>query len=540
MAIPFFNKTQNDATWSLKYLERPWAPDRESILEFLAAHASPKSDEDLDPPMLPDESWLTDMRSIRFAPGVFDRMMRVNETADQAYRQAHDVIADVRDLSLRSASSGLAKLHEAITRRRMSEVLEVLEEDLSETKFARPDRVRQIAMLLIRESPDRDAVKVGLLLLGNTGLDPADAADVVLVGSHGEFSRFAVPALQGKVDGWRQLAWAMAKRVEGPARAEAVMALAGAPEPEICQWLLEEGWRDNSYDDGAAFVCATTGGLETALRDGTISLEAAGGLLRSLSAAEIFHHPGLRQLPNGPDIVERYVRQMAASEQALWQFAIARSMHLFATSKYKNWEEDPAPGWTPEVRAHIAEVCAQILRLPGWEDMVHQALLNPDAEERGDAYEVAHLRHMDLWEHWWGLAQSDPGFEEWTRLASHVTAARVDSFLRLADERLNFELESDSRHIEIVAGALGRFPGKGTHFVYEALGHENRGAWDAIRVLDRWGSANWNAEIMSRMKILAREHPLPRYREPLRQLLDGSFRPPDPIPLDDEPELWET
>lgn len=538
MAFSPFNRTQDDATWSLARLTRPWPGDRVSILDFLRAGVAPDHDSPME---LPDEEWLTDIRSIKFAPGVFDRTMRVNDTPEEAYAQANAVVHAVRGLSANASDRGLARLHAEITRRRMSEVLGIIEELLTETTFSRPDRVRAIAMLLVRESPDRDAVKVGLLLLGKTGMDRVDAADLLIIGGHGEFSRFAVEALRGRVDGWQQIAWEMAKRATGPGRSAAVAALEGATDPAIRQWLLEEGWRDSEYDESAAFCCATTGGLEEALGRGTVSLEAAGGLLQSLARAGMFRERGLRELPNGAQIVEQYVQKMAASEQALWQFDIARSLHLFVASRFAKWGEHPSPEWGPELRSRVADDCAGILRLPGWDELVWRELQNPDERSRRDAYVVAHLRNIDLWDYWWRLAQTDPDFDEWSRLTFRLNGARVDEFIALASERLKPAPGQGFGRLGSIAMAMARFPGKGWEFVRAAVWSANGlHSTQGLRTLGEWGAENWTGEMRAELERAAKFHAEARTREFAGEILGGEWKPPEPIEFDDEPEVWET
>ena len=536
MALSFFNRTQDDGTWSLARLVRPWPKDRIPILEFLRNSAALNHESNSE---LPDEEWLTDMRSIKFAPGVFDRMMRVNDTPEEAYAQANAVVHAVHGLTANASDRGLARLYAAITRRRMSEVLQLIDAVLRETPFSRPERARAIGMLLLRESPDRDPVKVGMLLLGKTEMDRADAEDVLAIGSHGEFSRFAVDALRGRVDGWQRIAWEMAKRATGPGRSAAVVALEGATDPQIRQWLLGEGWRDSDYDESAAFCCATTGGLDEALREGTVSLEAAGGLLQSLARAGMFRERGLRELPNGSRITLDYCERVERTAPATWQFDVARSLHLFVASKHAEWPPDSE--WTAEVRTRIASLCAARLRLPGWEEIVWREIQNTDESARRHAYVVAHLRHMDLWDHWWGLAQSNPAFTEWPRLTFGLTDSRIDAFLELASERLKPAAGEEFGGLGSIAMAMSRFPGKGWEFVKAAIWSRN-GVYstDGLRTMGEWEARNWTAEMRSELERAAGFHSEAHIREFAGEILRGEWHRRQRIEFDEEPEVWES
>jgi hypothetical protein len=538
MTFPLFRRPFDDASWSLARLNRPWAHDRISILEFLRTR-SDSTEDDQEGADLPDEPWLTDMRSIRFAPGVFDRMMRVNDTPDEAYSQANGILRATRGLSERSTDRQLAKLYHEITRRRLSEVLRILERELVETTFRRPERIRKIALLLIRETPGRDAVKVGLLLLRNVGLAVGDVADVVVVGCHGEFTRLASDAMGGASGNARRFVWEMAKRVGGPGRAAAVLELEGATEPDIKQWLLEEGWRDNNYDESAALVCATTGGLEKALNDRTVSLEAAGGLLQALARAGIHKHEGLRELPNGPQIAVRYCELLAADSRAIWQFHVARSLHLFVASKFQDWSEPG--GWTPSVRERIASLCANMLRAPGWEAMAWRDIDSPDERIWNHAYSVAHSLRLDLWDHWWNRAQSDPQFKDWGRLEYWVNAARVDQFLDLARKRLAPLDSAEPWTVGSIAMRMSGFTGKGWDFVRAAMWSPNGvSSIEGLRALGTWGAANWTGEMRAELVRASESLPEQHLREFAQEILRGEWHPPEGIDFGSEPEVWET
>lgn len=539
MAIPFFNKAQADASWSLKYLERPWAEDRVPILQFVRNLPSPSSAD--GPATLPDEEWLTDMRGIRFVPGLFDRVMRVHDAPEGATQQASEILLAWRALTERSSNQNLSRLSDAITSRRMSESLVAYQELVAQERFARPERTRAIARLLLEESPDRDAAKVALLVLAAVGAAPEEAELAMQVGRHGEFTRFAAPVVCGRVEGWERFIWEMARATPGYGRSAAIQYLEGVTDPEIKHWLLYEGWRESDYDESAAFICATTGGLDAALQDGRVTLEAAGGLLQSLARAGFFHHRGLRELPNGPEILAHFIAEMAASEQALWQFDIARSLHLFVGSRHARWEEDLSPEWPAELRASIAGACARILRLPGWDEMVWRDLQDPDERMRHGAYMVAHLRKIDLWDYWWRVAQTDPEFSEWSRLTVHLNGARVDGFLALASERLKPAPGQNFGGLGSIASAMSGFPGKGWDFVHAAIWSENGvSSIGGLRTLGEWGAENWTAEMSAELKRASERHPEAHIREFAGEILRGEWQPPERIEFDEEPEVWET
>lgn len=530
MPLPLFSRAQDDATWSLKHVPRPWPTDRQPIVDFVREHTDPDGTVS-DALLLPDEDWLPSMRDIKFVPGLFDSMMLSHEDEKGALEQANSILVTLRDLLGRASARSLQRFHEAVVRERLSEVMGILAELFEEERWRKPDRLRAVGRMLVKESPERDLVKLGLLFIVIAGPEPGDDELALAVGRHGEFTKYAVPVVHRRAQGWEQFIWNMAKGMPGYGRSDAIGYLEGVDDPEIRLWLLNEGWRESDYNESAAYVCATTGGLEEALANNTISLEAAGGLLQALCRAGIMESngwKGLRELPNGPTIVTGYVERLRIQDRELWQYSIARSLRLFAESRLGKWDDRPAPGWTPEVRRNILRTCDEVLEFDGWEAMARDGLRTTNSTTHREAWSVAHSLRLDLWEYWWERALAEPDFEEWEDLSHHLDNERIGAFVDLAVERLEHSASLRAkRGLQRSSYALGRFPGRGWPLLNAALqSEESNPPMFAMRVLARWGRDHWTEEIRAAMRSAADRASSPRRREHFIEILEGRFVEP--------------
>lgn len=394
--------------------------------------------------------------------------------------------------------------------------------------------------MLVSESPERDLVKLGLLFLAIAGPEPGDGDLALAVGRHGEFTKYAVPVVHRRVEGWERFIWNMAKAMPGYGRSDAIQYLEGVDDPEIRLWLLNEGWRGSDYNESAAYVCATTGGLEKALANDTVTLEAAGGLLQALCRAGIMESngwKGLRDLPNGAAITSAYVERLRNEPRELWQYSIAHSLGLFAGSRHGRWDERPAVGWTPDVRRTVRRACAEVLAFEGWEAMTREGLRSDDSATHFEARSVAHSLRLDLWEYWSERAQAEPNFEDWGELAHHVDSHRIEAFVDLAVERLEDNPSPDARRgLHQSCYILGRFPGRGWALLREALKSDlSNPPMYAMRALARWGGSEWTVEIRAAMQDAVDRASNPKRRQRFTEILDGRFvEPPSPFDDDDE------
>src|SRR5687768_723788 len=163
------------------------------IYEFVRSHldAAGRLDESLD---LPDEGEGAS-ETIRWGPGALDGSYGHHSGgAGQATDRAAYVAYLVARACARPSKRRLRSLYAAVADHSPLDFIEPMIRRLAEIQ---PDieQARALGHWLATTAPDRGPVKVGLALLGATGVD--DALDVIrTLGAHEEFTLYSALALQ--------------------------------------------------------------------------------------------------------------------------------------------------------------------------------------------------------------------------------------------------------------------------------------------------------------------------------------------------------
>ena len=79
--------------------------------------------------------------------------------------------------------------------------------------------------------------------------------------------------------------WSLAKDVDGWGRIHLVESLRSTEDPEIQEWILREGFRNNVLNSYLAYIAATTGKLHLAISEDCIDDElliSAGEIIEAL------------------------------------------------------------------------------------------------------------------------------------------------------------------------------------------------------------------------------------------------------------------
>ncbi|HSE44220.1 MAG TPA: hypothetical protein VLA89_02715, partial [Gemmatimonadales bacterium] len=164
MVWPFKRTSQSDQPWTLDGLRNPWEADRVAILDWIREHLP---EDELG--VLPDEEQTNVANDgLKFAPGVFDQMMRIHEEPGGGERQAADIHKALRRLAQSATDSNLRLLYEKVTEHPIRDSLEPLLARLAQDVSLDIGRVRNTGRWLASRSPDREAVKMGIAILHAT------------------------------------------------------------------------------------------------------------------------------------------------------------------------------------------------------------------------------------------------------------------------------------------------------------------------------------------------------------------------------------
>ncbi|WP_019634330.1 hypothetical protein [Actinomadura atramentaria] len=386
-----------------------------------------------------------------------------------------------------------------------------------------PELIHGLGMALATRSARREAVKAGIALLGM--FDASHHRDVLLtLGRHDEFTLFAAVAL-GNGDGDPEaVLWDLARRVTGWGRVHLVERLSATENPELRDWILREGFRNDVMDEYLAGIAAETGGLADALAAPAAGsdaelMAAAAGILTAL-ATDGGPMIGMAGYADGERATGRYLRHAAAAPADLRHYLAAHALRDHAAA---HW-----PG--------LVGAADAVLARPEWPDLATAALRSPDPElfYRGD--EAGRLLGVPVRPAHAARLRDDPfAVQHWVGALGGADTAEAAPLIAWAAEVLPLaEIatgpgtslgvgpdHAPHRALGAVVDALDGHPGLGWPLVAAALRCPVTSARNAAaRTLDAWGDAR-PPEAADALRRALAEEPDDDLRGRLRALAGG-------------------
>lgn len=527
----------------------PWGPERPSLYGFLAAFTlEPGGGLPQAAQTLPDEALVLSRSSsqLRWAPGALDGALRHHGGAGDdgsAAQNAKVVQALIAATAVNEPEHAvhLKDFYDLVNDDQALRLVDPLMDAVQTSGDLDPQALHVLARWLVRESPDRSPVKVGIALLGM--LQPArDTGTLLRFGLHDEFTLYAAVALTNSLpdEVATQSLWTLARGVGGWGRIHLVERLSRLPRPtpELKAWLLREGYKNDVLIEYLAYACATAGGLLEALQTPEIDdalFDGAGEIIRAL----FNQGPGedITAYDDGAAAVERYVAHAATRE------APPLSAHLvlgdiidFVTDEDRDWAELESLHWTEPRRARIAEEARRVLDQPFWRELVLPELEASDNSVFWTAASAAERMGMDVWEKRFERQRRNID-DQWYYLMRTEDPARVDRVIALAHDQLDLPALAsgpaedlgldpalrDHAALGFILQDLGRFPGHGWPLVETGLRSpvvRNRNM--AVKTVKAWGRARWHEGVIDALARAQRDECNEGVRQRLAELLAGS------------------
>lgn len=499
-------------------------PAAVSIYEFLRGHLDEVgrlSDASLT---LPDEKTRTS--DLRWAPGALDGVLGHHAGPADADRQARTVTDAFLKACRRPTKKRLRDLHSAVS---TDGVLEYLDAAIELLAQAQPDRARlhDVARWLATTAPHRSAVKVGIAMLGVSGLDH-DVDVVRVLGAHDEFTLFAAVALKNGLDDPDSELWALAAAVDGWGRIQCVEQLRDTQDAAIRSWILREGFRNSVMYEYLAYIAATTGDLLSALRVEAPDRElltAAGEIIEALVQGGPAQD--LEDYEEGADAVEAYLTHMTGRAETLGDYHAVDAIQSFL-SRDAPWEELSRQGWTATRRAAFEDLCAQILDRDVWNDLITVALLSDKPGEFRRADQAARRRGIDTYDIHLRRIREDPFGNAWFAAWQQADGVRAEELAALARDLLPLQEIASGPADELGLGhewrvnaaldwslqALREHPGVGAELIVAGLQSPvTRNRNMALNALKEWPEHLWPGDARGLLTALAAHDPNLRTRE---------------------------
>lgn len=502
------------------------------IFAFIAGRLDPAGRLEDSGVELPDEPERSDDR-IRWAAGAFDGAFGHHAGGGGAPAATVEQIADALDAACRKPSRRrLRALYELLAAVDVMDVVDPLIRALVERQVDR-GAVHRIGRWLATTAPDRGPVKIGIALLGVTGLGD-DVAIVRTLGVHDELTLFAAVALTNGLPDPESELWALAASVDGWGRIQCVERLAGTTDPAIKDWILRTGFRNAVMDEYLAHIAATTGGLLDALRAPEVDrglLTAAGEIIEAL----VMGGPAedLDDYDDGADAVEAYLGHIAAAAETFGDFLAVSAIRRFL-SETDGWDERAARGWSATRREAFEAICDEILGRPVWRDRVAVGLLATDGEQRR-AQRVARELGIDTYDVHVASIRADPLDGDWYHAWKQADRGRAAELVALASELLPLDEIASGPGEALGLGpewrphgalmwtlqALRDHPGMGGELLVVGLRSPvvtNRNM--ALKALEAWPDEDWPPAADPLVADLAASDPNPKTQELAAELAE--------------------
>jgi hypothetical protein len=514
-------------------LEPPWPGDRPSILSAIRA-ASELGASQAD---LPDEAYVEIQPGMRFLPGLHDRMMLIHEDVGELERQIEHIVDSLYRLTSSGRQRDLDQFYADILEHRIADALPIVTEILHDATNFRGPRLADVGRYLINGAPDRDAVKLGAVLVGVAD-DPSHNALLIELAGHEEFSDVALGSLSGGDNELRRAAFEIATRTSGWGRVAAVERLDGAEDPEVKDWLLRNGHDLYVYEvTEICLVSARTGGLADALATYKLDAEmllALAGLFGDLmwTIGREDETPFMNDYPKGIEAARDLVRHLdvAEPEILLWERALLLRRAL---------DRELDLRWPDDEVERLKTGLDRFLARPEWREVTEGALRSAMNHQTClAAGRAAEHFGIPMFEHAWRWLHA--GYERggWVRVMREVTPAHIDNVLMYALATFPLtEIPQDptrepyyhgSEHyqaifnLEAVVGRLNHFQGKGWELIRVALwlpGWREREL--GVRALEAWHPGSLTPEQRTYLAEVELGEPNDELRQRMRSLADA-------------------
>lgn len=475
---------------------------------------------------------------LRWEPGALDGLM----THHAGVPESSTLSGRLCDLILRACERPsrrcLWRLHEALAEHPALEYLDALLEELVQRPWVDPDTLREVGLWLATCGTQRDPVKVGIGLIGISGVGDARGTLLVL-GRSDEFTLYVAVAFANTADDPEGSLWELAQHVEGWGRIHAVERLAHTRDPGIKAWLLREGYRNTVSNEYLAFVAATTGELARALEARRIDdalRRGAGDMIRALLSGGPAEN--MDDYHDGAAAVSAYLRHVDPPRGRLDDFVTVAAISDHLADAAADWDRRAARGWSATVRQWMESRCAEVLAHQHWARLAVEGLSATDDPTVERAHAVARRLHVNTFEIDLGRLQQrslDP--KGWQRVLSDCPVRRLEEVLDIARRSLplraiasgpGHDLGLGSEHVphgclSVIVQALCRYPGHGWDLIAVALQSpvtHNRNA--ALCTLTAWGRDAWPPDVREVLEDVRHREPLVDTRDAIETMLTAA------------------
>jgi hypothetical protein len=372
---------------------------------------------------------------LKWAPGAMEGAFGHHAGGGDDAQGRTDVVVERMNAAVRRPSKrNLRRLYDAVCEDNILSIVDRVVERVAQVGMDR-SAVHEIGQWLATSGVDRGAVKLGIALLGATGF--GQGAEVVRVlGRHEEFTLYSAVAMSNGSRNSEADLWELGRAVQGWGRIHCIERLSATHDPDIREWILREGFRNSVMNEYLAYIAATTGGLNDALRRDDVDrslLTAAGEILEALVTGG--PAKDMDDYIDGADAVEAYLARMQLSAESLGDYLAVATIKRFLDQD-DGWENRAHRGWSATRREAFEGQCAAILNAPEWDDRIRVGLMSNERAEFGRADMAARDRGIDTFDIQVAKIREDPMGGPWFRAWQQADHGRAEFLASLARQLL--------------------------------------------------------------------------------------------------------
>lgn len=492
---------------SLEIEPLPWE-HKEKIVPFVEKQI--QTHQKIVDDTLPDEDLFYGENELRFVSGLFDRLM-MDEVPTPFY--VKKLLKLFQRQIENPTTTNRKKTYEHIIFDNIASYGQKFIESFQQATWDETG-VQREALWLLEHAAHREVVKFAITVLGCTNCE-AYKSLLMTIGMHEEFTQYVVFALKQGTTNANENIWKLAQSVFGWGKIAAVEALE-ADTPEIKQWLLLHGYKNEILIDHLALTCAIKGELHQALLKDMISKPLYDGASRIIQA--LISDNATRVVHDYPHVgiaLSRFIFHAKTHCQTLEDFYL-----IIEINEFLNENKDEV--FSGQDFQFIQQDIQQMIRDPKWLTLALETLQEHYDEK---ALEIANVYHLDMTDYVFRLLEKNP-----TKLELYeaiMNMQKQDSIEKLCtwfekQFTLSHLSEKEQACLQVIICHLHDYAGSGLPLLEAALKSDDESLrFNALEVLNEWPQSAW---IQSNLVSILRRIELAASDKEERKLIKQLFK----------------